>query len=635
MQAFHGAAGQRAELNERISRRLHAVTDIKGVRRETRSFSLEVFDNTRYWPFSRQPLYDKRKDRYLYISGYLWHDDASHRDTVKLESLLRRYADEIVGNGAFALPPGFSGIYNLILFDSDENKLYVTCDSGGLFPFYYLQHTGTLTFSSHLHLMGKALHLSLDHLGVVQRLNFGWTIGERTLYKNVKRLSPGQSLIYDVRDETLRCGNAQEFFQDTLREYDLATLSEIVWTSLCKACERIRPDDGPIGIMLSGGLDSRMVVAAAQTKNIPMITCTHGQERYHEVEMAKRVSGLALAKHHFIDLDVWSCIGGPEDLEAVFWASDYTHYPVWRLGGQLLREKNVAAITSGYLLDVTLGGSYFDLPSKTSRLWRRLCYAIGGPQEAWPEEYEGFGGVEKLEKMLSNQLRETLNSKRPLLKEEYATHLDTLVADSENDVSAELQRLRDTGTVENGKLFERFHIEHRGRKQIFSQELTARIFAPVVVPTYDRDLMRVLSRVPIHCKLQHHLYFDVLRTKAREYARIPASNSAIPPSWPKVMIEVARALRNRFDHVSNRVYMASHGRIGRGHFFGSMGFESVARGQGNLDALETVFRNDASSTIFDTDGICEEIDRIRRFEKRAMNLQDLSNMASIQFADVL
>jgi asparagine synthetase B (glutamine-hydrolysing) len=450
----------------------------------------------------------------------------------------------------------------------------------------------------------------------------------------VYRLSPGRTLVFDTETNRIERVNHQEHFQSISDTHNADKLAEQIWGAFAQACKRIGKGSQPIGVMLSGGLDSRMVIAGMQASGINAIACTHGQEGFHEVSASRKVAQLAGVKHHLIPMENDSYIGACEELERVFWTTDTTLFPVWRLGGNLLKERGAKAFTSGYCLDATLGGHFHDVENPRLRFVRRLKHAIREPR---PKEGQDLFRQSYLQAQIERiQLRAktAFQNQENIFRPEFYNHLRSLLTTLTDDLSGEIERIRQTGTQNPAKVWERFLCENHARKFSFSQELVARSYLPMVIPSYDRALISLLTSMNPVLTLDHCLYFKIMRRFAREFAGVSWSSTAMPITYPIIVNELSRAGRNRYDQWAKRKFIRSDGKTLRSRY-GAMDYEVVARQTGNLESLQAILNSNGSSRILNGNQIQKRIDEIRTYKRKAFNMIELTNLVTIRFAETL
>jgi asparagine synthase (glutamine-hydrolysing) len=175
------------------------------------------------------------------------------------EVLLRLYerigescVDRLVGMFAFAI------------WDARERRLFAARDHFGVKPFYYAAGDGWLVFASEIKALFRSglLQPALDDHGLADYVNFQFCLGDKTLFRNVKKLMPGHTLTVDASrgvrirrywelDFTVDGGHDEDYFREQLRERIMDAVAL-----------QLRADV-PLGAHLSGGLDSSVVASAA------------------------------------------------------------------------------------------------------------------------------------------------------------------------------------------------------------------------------------------------------------------------------------------------------------------------------------------------------------------------------------
>jgi len=187
----------------------------------------------------------------------------SGADTEVVLQVLRRY-------GAAGLER-FNGMFALAYWDADRHELLLARDRFGMKPLYYRVVGGELMFASEAKCLvaaGAPAELALSALG--SYLSFGWVPGARTLYRDVVELPPGHVLRWKAGRATVEC------FRDTVPapEPDMSahTAAQTLQHNLRDAVRRQMVADVPVGVLLSGGLDSSAIAAfAAEESQAPVV----------------------------------------------------------------------------------------------------------------------------------------------------------------------------------------------------------------------------------------------------------------------------------------------------------------------------------------------------------------------------
>jgi asparagine synthase (glutamine-hydrolysing) len=184
--------------------------------------------------------------------------------------------------------------------------IFLARDRAGEKPLYYWHHSQGLSFASEL----KALmvdpdlprHLSLSALNAF--LTFGYVPGEMCILEGVKKLPPAHALTYHIETESLRTWRYWSL--PGAYRCDEAIDSEGIVDELIRLLgESVRlrcVADVPVGILLSGGIDSSLVAAmAARYSSRPIKTFTitfPGHGVYDEGPFARKVSEHFATDHH-------------------------------------------------------------------------------------------------------------------------------------------------------------------------------------------------------------------------------------------------------------------------------------------------------------------------------------------------
>lgn len=198
-----------------------------------------------------------------------------------------------------------NGAFVLAIWDSLQHKLLIVNDRLGLYPLYYAQTAQGLVFASGVRalLADPTLPRCPDRIGIAQFLTFDHLLDDRTLLDAVKLLP--QASLLTFQDERLQIRpywKLQYPNQHELREIDqdVQRLNHL----LEQAVRRQTRDDLSKGLLLSGGLDSRMLLAElAETLPAGQLdTFTWGIPGCDDCRAATELAAIAKTRHHFYEL---------------------------------------------------------------------------------------------------------------------------------------------------------------------------------------------------------------------------------------------------------------------------------------------------------------------------------------------
>lgn len=155
----------------------------------------------------------------------------------------------------------FNGIFAFALWDAKRNELVLARDPMGVKPLYYCAHDGVVFFSSEIKaLLEVGITRTLDHEAFSRFMRVSDVVGPSTMFKDVKKLPPGHSAIVNGGTVTLtkywglHVGQKERLSDRAWHERIRETLDAAVSRQLVS--------DRPVGVFLSGGIDSSAVLAS-------------------------------------------------------------------------------------------------------------------------------------------------------------------------------------------------------------------------------------------------------------------------------------------------------------------------------------------------------------------------------------
>lgn len=250
-----------------------------------------------------QPIWNAERTRCIVMEGevYACQDAAlpGPAPASDPERLLRLYeargedfAREL--NGAFAAA----------IWDGPARKLVVANDRIGLVPVYYARRGDGLIFGGGARalLADPAVSRQIDPLAIGQFLTFQHPLGDRTFLADV-RLLPGSSVLtfQDGRLNVRRYWDLRYAEHHTFRS-EADYVDELLHL-LRQAVKRQARDSLPTGVLLSGGLDSRVLLAfLSEAVRDKLFSFTWGVPGCDDARYAREVSAIAGAENHFFEL---------------------------------------------------------------------------------------------------------------------------------------------------------------------------------------------------------------------------------------------------------------------------------------------------------------------------------------------
>jgi asparagine synthase (glutamine-hydrolysing) len=163
------------------------------------------------------------------------------------------------------------GIFAFALHDSADNSILLVRDQMGVKPLYYSITNGVLIFSSELTGLIAAGHKQLDTSSLAIYLSLQYVPSPTTLIKGVKKLQPGELLRFKNGQPEIETYNTEKVSERNARHGDTFEIID-------SAVHRQLVSDREVGVFLSGGLDSSIVLHHARLHQSHLKTFSMGFE---------------------------------------------------------------------------------------------------------------------------------------------------------------------------------------------------------------------------------------------------------------------------------------------------------------------------------------------------------------------
>lgn len=198
------------------------------------------------------------------------------------------------------------GMFAVAIWDARRKALILARDPFGEKPLYYARQNGLFAFASELRAFLKHPHFqkSIDERSLVRFLYYGQVPSPFSIYNDVKKLRPGELLIFQDGDIKTR-----HYFIPQLRGADpapsFAEAEREVERRLKAAVGKMLVADVPLGVFLSGGIDSSLIAYFAKQLKPDLETFSIGfrERSFDESPYARVVAGHLGTKHHEQILD--------------------------------------------------------------------------------------------------------------------------------------------------------------------------------------------------------------------------------------------------------------------------------------------------------------------------------------------
>src|SRR5579862_2288742 len=281
------------------------------------------------------------------------HRYVTHSDTETVIHLFEEYGPDCVQH--------LRGMFAFAIWNRNTKTLFIARDRLGIKPLYYKLTSDRLLFGSEIKavLAHGGIRPEFNRAALPEFLAFGYLSGEESFYNGITKLLPGHTMTIgpDSQPQIRQYWDldASKTHESRDESYYVASYREL----LEGAVNSHLMSDVPLGVFLSGGVDSS-AVAALMTKlrrePVETFSVGYSEQTYSELPFARTVSDHIKSKHHEVQVseqqffDALPHLIWHED-EPIVWPSSISLYFVARLA----RER-VTVVLTGEGADETLAG---------------------------------------------------------------------------------------------------------------------------------------------------------------------------------------------------------------------------------------------------------------------------------------
>jgi asparagine synthase (glutamine-hydrolysing) len=328
-----------------------------------------------------QPMSDEEDSVWVILNGEIYNFPELRRNLENLGYAFRTRADtEVLVHGykewGLDVLQRLNGMFGLAIWDEKKKLLMIARDRMGIKPLYYSLDRDTLLFGSEIRaiLAAKRQRPSPNAAALNMFLQYRYTPSPLTVFDGIRKLAPGTRLV--IRDGSASVERWWTFKPEPFDPMpDPERAVEEVGGLYKRAVERQLISDVPVGVLLSGGLDSGLLLALMNLYGRAWKTFTVGYGSDFaddELALAARTAELMNSPNYGVELDremfEESMPAIIESLEEPVAATSVV--PMYHLCRKAREEVKVVLIGQGP--DELFGGYLRHLGVRYGGLWRSM-----------------------------------------------------------------------------------------------------------------------------------------------------------------------------------------------------------------------------------------------------------------------
>jgi len=401
------------------------------------------------------------------------------------------------------------GSFCAVVLDARLKQVVLVSDRLGSYPLYWHSGPQRFLFASELKavLRDPDIKTGLDSRAVADYLSFGFLFGDKTLASQARLLPAASTLTYCWQDG----GEAVESYsrlEEMFRPQERTHSQYLAEVNVAFSDSVRRSLSGPhrFGLSLSGGLDSRAILSAIDCTRTPLVTHTLGVKGCSDEVIARKLSKIAGAPNHFLELDTDYLTDGLANIRRMVALTDgmyLTHGLTEMLVLQFLENADFSVLLRGH------GGEL----AKASLAW---------PLHTDKRVYK----MQSTDEFVSYMLERINYISRPvplddLFTAEWWAQINGGARQSLEDSVADVP-------LSPPNLCSYLYLTQQHRRLTVASLELFRNYVEVRMPFVDDDFLRVLFRCPASWRDGTEIHRNIIGTDSPALLKVRNSNTGAP-----------------------------------------------------------------------------------------------------------
>ena len=259
-----------------------------------------------------QPIYNEDRTVALVFNGEIYNFPGLRDELIRkghtfvtktdTEVIVHLYEEE-----GLRFVQRLNGMFAIALWDEKAARLVLVRDRLGIKPLHYVSHRGRLLFASEIKcLLQSDLPRELDPEALSQYVSFEYVPAPKTIFKGIEKLLPGHMMVLEDGKSTISSYWDIRYADEPGKRKSEETYAQEIRERLEKAVRMRLISDVPLGVFLSGGIDSSTVTAlmsGAGPSKIKTFSIGFAEKSFDELPYAKRVADFFGTDHTEFTVD--------------------------------------------------------------------------------------------------------------------------------------------------------------------------------------------------------------------------------------------------------------------------------------------------------------------------------------------
>lgn len=246
-----------------------------------------------------QPIFNEDSSVVVVYNGEIYNYLKLKRDLIKKGHKFRTKSDtevlvHLYEEYGLNVPKYLNAMFAFAIWDENKQELLLARDRAGIKPLYYYHAGRKLIFGSEVKtiLAHPDYNKKVDNTALSLYGNFGYIPSDFSVFKGVKKLLPGHALKFSKRGLMI----SKYFELSSNSKHDKKKANELLQNAVTSQLI----SDVPVGVFLSGGIDSSLIAyhITQQKRKLNSFSISFDEKSYDESNQAQHVAKKLGTKHH-------------------------------------------------------------------------------------------------------------------------------------------------------------------------------------------------------------------------------------------------------------------------------------------------------------------------------------------------
>ncbi|MFQ6082106.1 MAG: asparagine synthase (glutamine-hydrolyzing) [Candidatus Aminicenantia bacterium] len=251
-----------------------------------------------------QPIHNEDKTIWIVFNGEIYNFPELRKQLIKrghkfytnsdTETIVHLYEEE--GESAVSK---LNGMFAFALWDKKKKILLLARDRLGIKPLHFLEQGNKFIFASEIKsILTTDYRRELDFNALSKYFTFEYIPAPQTIFKGIKKLLPGQMII--IKEDKVKIKSYWDVKYEYSNSKDESFYTEQIYEKLKESVKKRLISDVPLGVFLSGGIDSSTItLLMSQVTNSEIKTFSIGfeEESFNELKYARKMADYLGTEH--------------------------------------------------------------------------------------------------------------------------------------------------------------------------------------------------------------------------------------------------------------------------------------------------------------------------------------------------